>query len=60
MSQSDECLREARECLEIAQAATDPRVRDGWIELAVEWMKMAAAAPEMMAVLTSHPRDKRN
>jgi hypothetical protein len=46
MSQSDTWLREAKDCLESAQAATDSRVRDSWIELAAEWMKLAAAVME--------------
>ena len=49
MNDRDEWLREARACLESAQAAHDSRIKDAWIELAVEWMKLLSAAPEIVA-----------
>jgi len=55
MSHVDEWLREAKECLESAQASRDSRTREAWINLAAEWMKLAAAAPETVAPL--HTRD---
>jgi len=59
MSQSDDCLREARDCLESAQAAEDSRIRDCWIELAIEWMKLAAES-EMAAVPATWTTETRN
>lgn len=60
MSQSDAWLREAKNCLESAQAAKDSRVRDGWIELAVEWMKLAAAVTETEAAPGARGTEKTN
>lgn len=60
MSQSDAWLREAKDCLESALAATDSRVRDGWIELAAEWMKLAAAVTETVAAPSACGTDKTN
>lgn len=60
MSQLDEWLRRAKHCLESAQAAEDSRIRDTWIELAEEWMKLAATVPEAAAMIGSRGTQKSN
>lgn len=60
MSEPDQWLREARDCLEAAQAAGNSHIKDAWIELAIEWMKLAGVTPEALAGPGIHGTQKPN
>jgi len=40
-SDPEYCRRQAKTCHEMAEKATDPRDREGWLRLAQDWMELA-------------------
>ena len=40
-SDPEYCCRQAETCHEMAEKATDPRDREGWLRLAQDWIELA-------------------